>query len=64
MDCPLEEDSGTFLLAKWMGEDELHMTGFRVPVRHTLYLPGNVIHSNDYLKGILKRLSWLDEHHV
>ena len=24
---------------------------FQVPTRHTLYLPGGIIHCNDYLKG-------------
>ena len=32
-------------------ESTLHVTAFRIPVRHTLYLPAGVIHSNDYLKG-------------
>ena len=27
MDCPLDENSGHFILAKWHGEDELHLTG-------------------------------------
>ncbi|XP_013417464.1 uncharacterized protein LOC106178715 [Lingula anatina] len=51
LDCPLVEDSGVFIMAKLVGDDELHVTGFRVPVRHTLYIPGGCIHSNDYLKG-------------
>ena len=50
LDCPLEDDSGTFIIAKWHG-DELHITGFKIPTRHTLYLPGGVIHCNDYLRG-------------
>jgi hypothetical protein len=33
------------------GESVLHVTAFRIPVRHTLYLPGGTIHSNDYLRG-------------
>jgi hypothetical protein len=32
-------------------ESILHITAFRIPVRHTLYLPGGTVHSNDYLKG-------------
>ncbi|XP_013385903.1 uncharacterized protein LOC106155567 [Lingula anatina] len=51
LDCPLDEDSGIFVLAKFVGDDELHVTGFKVPVRHTVYIPGGCIHSNDYLKG-------------
>lgn len=50
IDCPLDDDSGFFVLGK-MSEDELHLTGFRVPKRHTLYVPADCIHSNDYLKG-------------
>ena len=50
LDCPLEDDSGTFIIAKWHG-DELHITGFKIPTLHTLYLPGGVIHCNDYLRG-------------
>ncbi|CAC5358321.1 unnamed protein product [Mytilus coruscus] len=51
LDCPLTEDSGLFILAKYMDNGEFHITAFRLPVRHTLYVPGGVIHSNDYLKG-------------
>ncbi|XP_064605438.1 uncharacterized protein LOC135470430 [Liolophura sinensis] len=51
LDCPLESDSGNFILGKIVGDDELHLTAFHVPIRHTLYIPANVIHSNDYLKG-------------
>ena len=51
LDCPLEDDSGTFIIAKFTDDGELHMTGFKIPTRHTLYLPGGVIHSNDYLRG-------------
>ncbi len=53
LDCPMQDDSGVFILAKFTdeAESELHITGFNVPTRHTLYIPGNVIHSNDYLKG-------------
>ena len=30
MDCPLDENSGYFILAKWHGEDELHLTGIKI----------------------------------
>uniref|UniRef100_K1RKE6 carbonic anhydrase n=1 Tax=Magallana gigas TaxID=29159 RepID=K1RKE6_MAGGI len=50
LDCPLDDDSGFFVLGK-LSEDEFHLTAFRVPKRHTLYVPANCIHSNDYLKG-------------
>lgn len=51
LDCPLEEDSGYFIMAKIVNDNSMHLTAFKVPVRHTLYLPGGVIHSNDYLAG-------------
>lgn len=51
LDCPLAEDSGIFILGKFVENGDLHITGFRIPVRHTLYVPGGTIHSNDYLKG-------------
>ncbi|CAC5425133.1 SWAP70 [Mytilus coruscus] len=51
LDCPLSEDSGFFILAKFMDNGDFHITAFRLPVRHTLYVPGGVIHCNDYLKG-------------
>ena len=49
----MDADSGTFIMAKFVddAETELHISGFRVPTRHTLYIPPFVIHSNDYLKG-------------
>lgn len=50
LDCPLDEDAGYFIMGKLDG-DELYLTAFKVPTRHTLYVPGGVIHSNDYLKG-------------
>ena len=50
LDCPLENDSGFFVIGKYEG-DCLHLTGFKVPMRHTIYVPGGVIHCNDYLKG-------------
>ena len=50
LDCPLEADSGYFVIGK-MVDDKLYLTGFKVPTRHTVYVPGGVIHSNDYLKG-------------
>jgi Ca2+-binding EF-hand superfamily protein len=50
LDCPLDDDSGFFILGKVDG-NEIHLTAFKVPTRHTLYVPGGTIHSNDYLKG-------------
>ena len=53
-DCPLNAESGAFILAKFLDQDEetvLHISAFRIPTRHTLYIPSGVIHSNDYLKG-------------
>ena len=51
LDCPLDENSGIFILAKLTDDNELHITGFKVPVRHNMYIPGGCIHSNDYLSG-------------
>ncbi|VDI13950.1 switch-associated protein 70 [Mytilus galloprovincialis] len=51
LDCPLSKDSGFFILAKYVENGDFHITAFQLPVRHTLYCPGGVIHCNDYLKG-------------
>ncbi|XP_052776936.1 uncharacterized protein LOC128214485 [Mya arenaria] len=51
LDCPLAANSGTFILGKFTDDDEIHITGFKIPVRHTLYIPGGTIHCNDYLSG-------------
>jgi Ca2+-binding EF-hand superfamily protein len=50
IDCPLDEDSGFIILGK-LEKCEIHLTAFKIPRRQTLYIPGNCIHSNDYLKG-------------
>ena len=52
-DCPLTAESGAFILAKFLGDEEsvLHISAFHIPTRHTLYIAPGVIHSNDYLKG-------------
>ena len=50
LDCPLQDDSGYFIIGKML-DQTLHLTAFKVPTRHTLYLPGGIIHSNDYMKG-------------
>ncbi|CAF0999159.1 unnamed protein product, partial [Didymodactylos carnosus] len=53
LDCPFQEDSGFFILGKFSEDkdNELHLTAFKIPVKHTLYVPPLTIHSNDYLKG-------------
>ena len=53
LDCPLNSDNGTFVIGKFIDNDEtiLHVTGFRIPARHGMLLPANTIHCNDYLKG-------------
>ena len=51
LDCPLTEESGHFILAKFTESGALCLTALKVPIRHTLYIPGNCIHSNDYLLG-------------
>ncbi len=52
-DCPLDVQNGYFVIGKFTAETEttLHLTAFRIPVHHTLYLPGGTVHSNDYLRG-------------
>ena len=53
LDCPLQDDSGFFILGKFSdeNENELHLTAFKIPLKHTLYVPPLTIHSNNYLKG-------------
>ena len=53
LDCPHGDykDNGRFILGKIINGDELHLTAFQIPSRHTLYIPPNTIHSNDYLCG-------------
>ena len=55
VDCPKEShgENGIFLLAKFIDDEEtiLHLTGFQIPKKHCMYIPGDVIHINDYLKG-------------
>jgi len=45
--------SGHFLLAKWLDDAKtsIEITAFQVPTRHTIYTPGGVMHTNNYLKG-------------
>ena len=62
LDCPLDDDAGHFVLAKFVGGD-LHLTAFNVPKRHTVYVPPNVIHSNDYLQGTWRTML-SDEAHI
>ena len=50
LDMPLDNADGYFVLGKLEG-DELHLTAFKVPTRHCLYVPGGTIHTNDYLQG-------------
>ncbi|CAF1605106.1 unnamed protein product, partial [Didymodactylos carnosus] len=55
-DCPLDDTSqGYFILGKYMNnhknENVLHLSAFIIPKHFTLYIPPNVIHSNDYLRG-------------
>ena len=38
MDCPLDDKSGYFILGKWNGKDELHLTGRVFLVWHLLLL--------------------------
>ena len=49
--CPMKSDSGVLVLAKFVSVSELHITGFQVPKNSTVYIPGGVIYSHDYLLG-------------
>ena len=53
MDCPNSENSGRLVLGKFVDkeETELHLTAFEVPKGEIVYIPGNVIHTNDYFLG-------------
>lgn len=53
LDCPHEHHhrNGRFILGKIVNGNELHLTAFQIPAKHTLYIPPNTIHSNDYLRG-------------
>jgi len=55
LDCPLTpmKNSGHFVLASFTDDDKTNMeiTAFQVPTRHTIYTPGGVVHTNNYLKG-------------
>ena len=51
LDCPLDDDSGVMVIGKYVDKDTLHLTGFIVPKCHTVFIPANTVHSNDYLRG-------------
>eukprot|EP00092_Neocalanus_flemingeri_P009534 GFUD01010262.1.p1 GENE.GFUD01010262.1~~GFUD01010262.1.p1 ORF type:complete len:499 (-),score=133.69 GFUD01010262.1:90-1586(-) len=55
LDCPLTpmKKSGYFVMAKFVDDarTSIEITAFQVPTRHTIYTPGGVVHSNNYLKG-------------
>jgi len=55
LDCPLTptRKSGYFVLAKFTdgSKTTIEITAFQVPTRHTIYTPGGVLHTNNYLKG-------------
>lgn len=53
VDVPKYRDNGIFMLAKFVDEEEtiMHLTGFQIPQKHCIFIPGGTIHINDYLKG-------------
>ena len=53
VDCPLNRGNGILVLAKFVdpGETILHITGFHIPQKHCIFIPGDTIHTNDYLRG-------------
>ena len=57
--CPMDRDSGTFVLLKfkYLHDDDkktrVHISGFRIPIGHTLKIPANsTFFTDDYLKGL------------
>ena len=54
-DMPYEDmdKSGVFVIGKFLDESEtrLELTGFSIPRGETLWIPGGVIHTNNYLRG-------------
>ena len=54
-DTPYEDQatSGVFVIGKFLDESEtqIELTGFVIPQGETLWIPPNVIHTNNYLKG-------------
>ena len=54
-DMPYEDvdKSGVFVIGKFLDESEtrIALTGFSIPRNQTLWIPGGVIHTNNYLKG-------------
>jgi len=55
LDCPLTpmKKSGYFVIAKWLNDSrtKIEITAFQVPTQHTIYTPGGIMHTNNYLKG-------------
>ena len=54
-DTPYEDQatSGVFVIAKFLdkSETQIELTGFVIPQEETLWVPPDVIHTNNYLKG-------------
>ncbi|CAF0856039.1 unnamed protein product [Didymodactylos carnosus] len=50
LDTPTQEESGFFILGKMVNDNELHLTAFKIPTKHSLYVPPMTIHSNDYMR--------------
>lgn len=54
LECPLADfdESGHLLIAKVVEEEnELHVTAFKIPQYHTVYLAPFAIHSNDHMNS-------------
>ncbi len=51
--CPLDVQNGYFVIGKFTDQTEttLHLTAFRIPDRHTLYLPSGTNQFKDCLRG-------------
>ena len=48
-----QSQSGVFVIGKFLDESEtrLELTGFSIPRGEVLWIPGGVIHTNNYLRG-------------
>jgi len=51
IEMPIEEDSGHFVVAKIVNNKYLYISAFKIPILQTVYVPTNVIHTNDFQRG-------------
>ena len=58
--------SGAFVIGKFMDKSEtrLELTGFSIPRGEVLWIPGGVIHTNNYLKGKWNTMLDINDKHI